>query len=263
MSEQHRSSTVKDRDRGGPSVVGGPSRPPRGGRFPAPACDTESQEHHPHDHRFRRASTLSATTAPAAAQPLLHQRGAEIQHFGTVKQLPIALSHDARMYACQRLNRLLADTQMLYGLYKKHHWLMRGATFHQLHLLLDQHATAQLAVVDALAERVQSLGGVAVGDPRHAAEITSIPRPPNGVEEVPAMLSRLLEAHETILGDARDAARKVAEQGDDGSNDMIVSEVIRTGETQAWFLAEHLVDTPLTQVSRTAPAHPEDGAARG
>ncbi|WP_404974393.1 Dps family protein [[Kitasatospora] papulosa] len=204
-----------------------------------------------------------ATTAPAAAQPLLHQRGAEIQHFGTVKQLPIALSHDARMYACQRLNRLLADTQMLYGLYKKHHWLMRGATFHQLHLLLDQHATAQLAVVDALAERVQSLGGVAVGDPRHAAEITSIPRPPNGVEEVPAMLSRLLEAHETILGDARDAARKVAEQGDDGSNDMIVSEVISTGETQAWFLAEHLVDTPLTQVSRTAPAHPEDGAARG
>ncbi len=77
------------------------------------------------------------------------------------------------------------------------------------------------------------------------------------------MLSRLLEAHETILGDARDAARKVAEQGDDGSNDMIVSEVIRTGETQAWFLAEHLVDTPLTQVSRTAPAYPEDAAARG
>ncbi len=35
------------------------------------------------------------------------------------------------MYSCQRLNKALADTQILYGLYKKHHWLMRGATFYQ------------------------------------------------------------------------------------------------------------------------------------
>jgi starvation-inducible DNA-binding protein len=122
---------------------------------------------------------------------------------------------------------------------------MRGAIFYQLHLLLDKHAGEQLALVDEIAERVQTLGGVAVGDPRHVAEITRIPRPPNGCEEVPAMLSRLLEAHETILIDAHDAAAKAAEQGDDGTNDLFVSNVIRTGETQAWFLAEHLVDTPL------------------
>jgi starvation-inducible DNA-binding protein len=96
-----------------------------------------------------------------------------------------------------------------------------------------------------VAERVQTLGGVAVGDPRHIAEITHIPRSPDGVEPVPAMLSRLLDAHETILADARDAAARVATHGDDGSNDLIVSEVIRPGELQAWFLAEHLVDTPL------------------
>ncbi|MFD8009781.1 Dps family protein [Streptomyces sp. NPDC058955] len=190
----------------------------------------------------------TGTTAPSGAQPLLHQKGHEIQPFGTVRQLPIGLSHDARMYACQRLNRVLADTQMLHALYKKHHWLMRGATFHQLHVLLDQHAEAQLEIVDTLAERVQSLGGVAVGDPRHAAEITSVPRPPDGVEEVPAMLSRLLEAHELILIDARDAARRIAELGDDGTNDLIVSGVIRVGELQAWFVAEHLVDTPLTRL---------------
>lgn len=192
-------------------------------------------------------STEANTVAPGASQPLLHQRGREIQSFGTVKQLPIGLAHEARMYACQRLNRILADTQMLYGLYKKHHWLMRGATFYQLHLLLDAHAGEQLALVDELAERVQSLGGVAVGDPRHAAELTGIPRPPDGVEEVPAMLSRLLEAHELILVDARDAARRLAELGDDGSNDLIVSSVVRTGEQQAWFVAEHLVDTPLVR----------------
>ncbi|MEV6181714.1 DNA starvation/stationary phase protection protein [Streptomyces sp. NPDC052016] len=189
------------------------------------------------------------TNSPAlhSSQPRLHQKGEVIQEFGTVKQFPIALSYEARMYSCQRLNKVLADTQILYGIYKKHHWLMRGATFYQLHLVLDKHAGEQLDIIDTLAERVQSLGGVAVGDPRHVAEITSIPRPPDGVEEVPAMLSRLLEAHETILIDAHDATARTAECGDDGTIDLLVSQVIRTGERQAWFLAEHLVDTPLVR----------------
>ncbi|MCC9311445.1 DNA starvation/stationary phase protection protein [Kitasatospora sp. RB6PN24] len=190
---------------------------------------------------------MSTQPTVGGGQPWLHQNGEVIQEFGTVKLFPLGLSHDARRYSCQRLNRVLADTQILYGLYKKHHWLVRGATFYQLHLVLDKHAEEQLALVDALAERVQSLGGVAVGDPRHVAELTSVKRPPNGVEEVPAMLSRLLEAHETILIDAHDAAARVAELGDDGTNDLLVSQVIRTGEQQAWFLAEHLVDTPLVR----------------
>lgn len=185
-----------------------------------------------------------------SSQPWLHQRGKVIQEFGTVKQFPLGLSRDARMYSCQRLNQVLADTQILYSLYKKHHWLVRGATFYQLHLLLDKHASEQLALVDLMAERVQTLGGVAVGDPRHVAELTDIPRPPDGVEEVPAMLSRLLEAHETILIGCHSAATKTQELGDDGTNDLLVSEVIRTGELHCWFLAEHLVDTPLVKVEK-------------
>ncbi|MFC9247523.1 Dps family protein [Streptomyces sp. NPDC057136] len=190
---------------------------------------------------------MSTESKRSGSQPWLHQKSDVIQEFGTVKQFPIGLSFQTRMYSCQRLNQILADTQILYGLYKKHHWLMRGATFYQLHLVLDKHAGEQLEIVDTLAERVQTLGGVAVGDQRHVAEITAIPRPPNGVEEVPAMLSRLLEAHETILADAHDAAARTAELGDDGTNDLLVSQVIRTGELQSWFLAEHLVDTPLVR----------------
>lgn len=107
------------------------------------------------------------TTSPSASgsQPWLHQKGEVIQEFGTVKQFPVGLSYEARMYSCQRLNKVLADTQILYGLYKKHHWLMRGATFYQLHLVLDKHAGEQLELVDTIAERVQSLGGVAVETP--------------------------------------------------------------------------------------------------
>jgi starvation-inducible DNA-binding protein len=181
------------------------------------------------------------------SQPWLHQHGEEIQEFGTVRQFPLGLSHDARLYSCQRLNQILADSQILYALYKKHHWLMRGATFYQLHLLLDKHAEEQTKLIDEVAERIQTLGGIAVGDPRHVAEFTRIPRAPDGCEEVPAMLSRLLEAHELILIDAHEAAKKTDEQGDDGTNDLIVSGVIRTNELQAWFLVEHLVDTPLVR----------------
>jgi starvation-inducible DNA-binding protein len=194
-----------------------------------------------------KSASRAQAKARADSQPWLHQKGAEIQAFGSVRQFPLGLSYDTRMYSCQRLNILLADTQILHALYKKHHWLVRGATFYQLHLLLDKHAGEQLALVDTIAERVQTLGGVAVGDPRLAAELTRIPRSPDGVEEVPAMLSRLLEAHEIILIDAHDAAARVAEMGDDGTNDMLVSDVIRTGELEAWFLAEHLVDTPLVR----------------
>lgn len=182
------------------------------------------------------------------SQPWLHQQGKTIQEFGTVRQFPVGLSRDARLYSCERLNQILCDTQILYALYKKHHWLMRGHTFYQLHLLLDKHAGEQIELIDKIAERIQTLGGIAVGDPRHVAEITRVPRAPDGCEEVPAMLSRLLEAHELILIDAHDAASRTAELGDDGTNDLIVSDIIRTGELEAWFLAEHLVDTPLVRV---------------
>lgn len=196
----------------------------------------------------QRSMKPATRDLPGNSQPWLHQKGVEIQEYGTVRQFPLALSYNARMYSCQRLNQVLADTMILYGLYKKHHWLMRGATFYQLHLLLDEHASQQLELVDSMAERVQTLGGVAVGDTRHAAEISAIPRSPNGVEEVPAMLSRLLEAHEMILVACHDAAQRAQEMGDDGTNDMLVSDVIRTNELQSWFLAEHLVDTPLVKV---------------
>jgi starvation-inducible DNA-binding protein len=178
-----------------------------------------------------------------SSQPLLHQHGLEVQRFGTLRLLPIALAHDARAESCQLLNHVLADSFVLAGLYKKHHWLVRGHTFYQLHLLLDKHAGEQTELIDLLAERVQTLGGVAVADPRHVAEITTIPRPPNGAEEVPAMLSRLLEAHELIIAKVREAITRTAANRDDGTNDLLMGDVLRCHELQVWFLAEHLVDT--------------------
>jgi starvation-inducible DNA-binding protein len=192
------------------------------------------------------ADQNTATSARAnGSQPLLYQHGQIIQEFGMLRLLPIALGHEARLQSCQLLNQILADSLILYSLYKKHHWQMRGPTFEQLHLLLDKHAGEQLELIDALAERVQMLGGVAIADPRHVAEITIIERAPNGVEEVPAMLARLLAAHESIITAVRAAIERTAQNGDGGSNDLLIGDVLRTHEQQVWFLAEHLVDTPL------------------
>jgi starvation-inducible DNA-binding protein len=183
-----------------------------------------------------------------SSQPLYAQHGPIIQEFGTLRLMPIALSHKARQLSTQLLNQILADTLVLHSLYKKAHWQMRGPTFNQLHLLLDKHAGEQLALIDQLAERIQGLGGVAVADLWLATEMTTLERPPSGVETVPAMLSRLLAAHETIITGVRTAIEETVFNGDSTTNDLLVGDVLRTHEQQVWFLSEHLVDTPTVRV---------------
>jgi starvation-inducible DNA-binding protein len=178
------------------------------------------------------------------SRPLTNQRAAEIQRFGTISKLPNGLGSAVCQESIELLNQVLADTMTLRDLYKKHHWQVAGATFYQLHLLFDKHHDEQMEMVDEIAERIQCLGGLSYAMGADVAEITSIPRPPKGREEVPIQISRLLTAHEIILKGARAAARKAASVGDDGTNDLLVGGVIRTNELQVWFLAEHLVDAP-------------------
>jgi len=178
---------------------------------------------------------------PERARPKIHQRAAEIQAFGTIAKLPIALGEKVCQASVERLNQILADTMTLRDLYKKHHWQVSGRTFYQLHLLFDKHFDEQVELIDQIAERIQALGGLSYAMAADVAENTNIPRPPKGREDVPVQISRLLMAHEIILQGARASARKAAGLGDDGTNDLLVSGVIRTNEMQVWFLAEHLV----------------------
>jgi starvation-inducible DNA-binding protein len=179
--------------------------------------------------------------------PRLSRPSGEVQKFGTLRILPIALSAAARTESSQILNRILADTTILYALYKKHHWVVAGPTFYQLHLLFDKHAEEQLELIDLLAERVQTLGGIAVGDPRHAAELTTIERAPNGAESVADMISRTLDAHEVIIEKVRKGIDATEKNGDWGSNDILMSDVLRRNELQVWFISEHIVDMPLVE----------------
>ena len=178
--------------------------------------------------------------------PHWHQTAKEIQKFGTViSDMPIGINEDARLEVTERLNVLLADTASLRDLYKKSHWHVSGPTFYQLHLLFDKHFDEQVELVDGLAERIQMLGGVSIAMAHDIAETTRLPRPPKGREEVPVIISRLLEAHRIILDDARKLAKKASDLGDDGTNDLLISDIVRTNEMQVWFISEHLVEMPL------------------
>jgi starvation-inducible DNA-binding protein len=187
-----------------------------------------------------------------SAQPRFHQRAPEIQAYGTVTHLqPLELEEVVRLEMTEQLNQLLADTMTLRDLYKKSHWQVAGPTFYQLHLLFDKHFSEQVELVDLIAERIQLLGGVSLAMSADVAESTQIERPPRGREEVPVQLSRLLDAHQLIIGEVRKLARRASEVGDDGTNDLIVSQVLRTHELQVWFLSEHLVDVPLFEAKRS------------
>lgn len=186
------------------------------------------------------------------AQPRIHQSAGEIQAYGTVLHgLPLELEEPVRLEITEQLNLLLADTMTLRDLYKKSHWQVAGPTFYQLHLLFDKHYGEQVEIVDGIAERIQLLGGVSLAMAADVAETTRIERPPRGREEVPVQISRLLDAHQIIIGHCRQLARRASELGDDGTNDMIVSDVLRANELQVWFLSEHLVNVPLVHADKT------------
>lgn len=185
------------------------------------------------------------------ARPLIGQHGKEIQAYGSVARLPIGLDEDVCQQSVESLNQVLADTITLRDLYKKHHWQVAGHTFYQLHLLFDKHYEEQNELVDTIAERIQLLGGISLAMAADVAETTKIERPPRGREEVPVQISRLLEAHEIILRESRAAAKIAADAGDDGTNDLLVSDVVRTNELQVWFVAEHLVDEPLVRADNS------------
>lgn len=188
------------------------------------------------------------------AQPLLHQSAREIQPYGKITKLPIGLDEKVCLASVENLNQILADTITLRDMYKKHHWQVAGQAFYQIHLLFDKHHGEQDELVDTIAERIQSLGGVSLAMAADVAETTIIPRPPRGREEVPVQISRLLEAHEFILKEARTMARQASDAGDDGTNDLLVSDLIRLNELQVWFLAEHLVDVPLVRADQAKSA---------
>lgn len=178
--------------------------------------------------------------------PHWHAQAHEIQAYGDVTQdMPHRLDAKVRSKMVGMLNQLLANSIQIRDMYKKHHWQVSGPTFYQLHKLFDKHFGQQVELVDTIAERIQLLGGVSIAMGGDVAQLTKVPAPPRGKEEVPVQISRLLEAHKIIMEDCHDIAEAADDCGDDGTNDMAISDILRPNELQSWFIGQHLVEMPL------------------
>jgi starvation-inducible DNA-binding protein len=172
---------------------------------------------------------------------LLHpEQSPVIQAFGSLAPARLGLPEAVRHRSVAALNRLLAHTMALRDLYRKAHWQTSGPSFYELHLLFEKHYREQEQWMDMLAERVQTLGGVARALAIDIVEETRLARAPSGVEAATDQLRRLVDAHEFLLLEARPLAREAAAAGDDGSNDLIVGQVVRGNELQSWFVHRHL-----------------------
>jgi starvation-inducible DNA-binding protein len=190
---------------------------------------------------IKKSSTTDANVAPH-----WHAQAKEIQKYGSViADMPHPLSAKVRADMVAQLNQLLADSITLRDMYKKHHWQVSGPTFYQLHLLFDKHFDEQVEMVDTIAERVQLLGGVTIAMGADVSEVTRIQRPPRGREEVPVQISRLLEAHKLIIQSCMDISDLADKAGDQGTNDLVISDILRPNELQSWFIGQHLVEMPL------------------
>lgn len=185
-------------------------------------------------------STITKIVPSQLHEPVVPSSRGETQPYGTARRNPLALDSIAAAASIDSLNQLLADTMTIGSLYKKHHWQVSGPNFYSLHLLFDKHYEEQASLADILAERVQTLGGVSIAMAHDIAELTLIPRCPKGREDTENQVNRLLQAHEIILLEARAMARESAEHGDLGTNDIIVSNLIRLNELQVWFVVEHI-----------------------
>lgn len=191
-------------------------------------------------------ATKKVNAAPSNDAPRWHAQAKETQKYGTViEDMPHFLDASVRQEMVTKLNQLLADEITLRDMYKKHHWQISGPTFYELHILFDKHFEEQVEMVDTIAERIQILGGVSIAMGGDVSKLTKIPAPPIGREDIPVQISRLLQAHKHIMQECHDIAEAADDAGDDGTNDMVVSDILRANELQSWFIGQHLVNQPL------------------
>lgn len=129
---------------------------------------------------------------------------------------PLGLEMDKAHQVVQALNSDLSSEYVLYHQYKKHHWLVEGAEFWQIHKLLDDHAGQTLKYADMLAERITALSGVPVSGPTAQERAAYIEHEPEGLYDLREMLENDLRGGQAIVLRLRehiDLARRVGDYG--------------------------------------------------
>ncbi|HJR99342.1 MAG TPA: DNA starvation/stationary phase protection protein [Flavobacterium sp.] len=138
------------------------------------------------------------------------------------------------------LNNVLADGNILYIKLRKFHWNLSGDNFMELHKLFEEQYNTIALSIDEVAERITSLGGVAIGTSSEFSEASQLKETPGKVPDNQNMLKELVGDHETIVRALRKFVDQSEEElGDKGTSDFL-TELMQNHEKMAWKLRKYL-----------------------
>lgn len=148
--------------------------------------------------------------------------------------IDIGISEKDRARITVGLSRLLADTYTLYLKTHNFHWNVKGPMFNTLHLMFETQYDELALAVDAIAERIRSLGYPAPGTYSEFAKLTSIPES-KGVPRAEEMIAQLVTGQETVARTAREVFPDAEAAGDESTADLLTQR-LQTHEKTAWML---------------------------
>jgi starvation-inducible DNA-binding protein len=152
-----------------------------------------------------------------------------------MKNTPSELPAAARKHVCDALRALLTDGIDLHSQIKVAHWNIKGPQFAALHPLFDTFATDLAAQNDEIAERIRTLGELAVGTARHVAKSSRLTEYPQDVTKDMEHTKLLAERIGQWLAGARTARDAAVAHKDDDTVDLLTGS-IQMFEKHAWFL---------------------------
>lgn len=147
----------------------------------------------------------------------------------------IAIDKQNREAVVEHLNNTLADLHMIYTKTRNFHWNVTGMSFHSLHELFEVQYDQLKLQADAIAERARMLGGRAVGTLAEYLERTRLSETPGEYPKAQEMVKQLLDDHETMIGNLREAIESAEDHNDEGTADLLTAE-IQMHEEMAWML---------------------------
>lgn len=156
--------------------------------------------------------------------------------YDIMRKINIGLTEEQRAGVTELLNSDLANAYLVLIKTKKFHWDVVGPQFRSLHQLWEEHYQALTANIDALAERVRTLGGFPIGTAQDFLSKASVKEQPHNIPLATEMVSQLVDDHELIIRNLRDHVDQCGETFHDQGTADFLTGLMEQHEEMAWML---------------------------
>lgn len=149
-------------------------------------------------------------------------------------EINIGISEKDRKAVCKGLNKLLADSYLLYLKTQNYHWNVTGPMFQSLHELFEKQYQEQAIAVDVIAERIRALGEYAPGSFAAFSKVSSI-KEENAIPSAEEMIHNLIQGNEAVVTTSREIVALADDCEDDVTTDLMINRM-QIHEKNAWML---------------------------